>query len=272
MSVKYIAPAKNFEYDSSFHKTPPHIEPHFHQSYEIYMLVEGDAVYSVEGHIYEMAPGDVFFTNKKEMHLPIFRSAAPYSRKIITCGQSFLSEFITEEFNPFDVLQKRKIGEKNKIESAVAKALGIHQKFAEIEELSKSTLPETNSLIKCSLFQLLTMVRKAVGFSAKEYRHHEKTHEIVHYINENLTEDLSLEALQKRFFLNKFYLSHVFKEQTGFSIGDFVTVKRIIKAKELLLSGVSASAAAQLSGFGDYSGFYRSFKKITGVSPKNYKN
>lgn len=59
---------------------------------------------------------------------------------------------------------------------------------------------------------------------------------------------------------------------TGFSVIEYITYKRILKAEELLLSGLSILDAANEVGFGDYSNFYKAFKKITGTSPKKYLN
>jgi len=71
-------------------------------------------------------------------------------------------------------------------------------------------------------------------------------------------------------FLSKHYLYHLFKEQTGFSLSEYVRNKRIIKAKELLIEGVSITQLPHMIGFSDYSTFYRTFKNITGVSPKDF--
>ncbi len=79
---------------------------------------------------------------------------------------------------------------------------------------------------------------------------------------------ITLDILQQRFYVNKYYLCHIFKMNTGFTVIEYITYKRVVRAMELLMSGVTAIDAAHAVGFGDYSAFYKAFKKITGFSPK----
>jgi len=95
---------------------------------------------------------------------------------------------------------------------------------------------------------------------------------ILNYINNNLDKKITLDILQKKFFLNKYYLSRTFKKNTGFTIIEYVIYKRIIWAMELLISGKTALDVAHTVGFGDYSTFFKAFKNITGCSPSRYRN
>lgn len=64
---------------------------------------------------------------------------------------------------------------------------------------------------------------------------YQKVDEVAHYIVEHCTERISLEDLAGRFYINKFYLSRIFKEVTSFTINDYLNVNRIKKAHRLLL-------------------------------------
>ena len=87
------------------------------------------------------------------------------------------------------------------------------------------------------------------------------------YINDNITDDLSLEGLEKVFFVSKYYLCRAFKQRSGVSIHSYVTRKRIALAASLIENGELAGTVAYKVGFGDYSAFYRAFVKYTGYSP-----
>ena len=88
------------------------------------------------------------------------------------------------------------------------------------------------------------------------------------YINENLSSDLSLDILSGKLFTSKTYLCRVFKENTGITVGNYITKKRFLKAAALIKDGHTLSDAAQLAGFSDYSSFYKTCITETGSSPR----
>lgn len=98
----------------------------------------------------------------------------------------------------------------------------------------------------------------------------EQIQQIIHYINGNLSGDLSITALSEKFYINKYYLMHKFKANTGFSIHSYVNNKRLQKSAALIKEGKSPSDAAGECGFNDYSNFVRTFSKMYGMSPRKY--
>lgn len=96
---------------------------------------------------------------------------------------------------------------------------------------------------------------------------------IMDYINYNLSKGniVSLDNIARYFFVSKFYLCRVFKKHNGISIHSYINHKRIMIAKQYIDSGMSASAAADMVGYADYSAFYRAYVKIVGKSPKAHK-
>ena len=91
--------------------------------------------------------------------------------------------------------------------------------------------------------------------------------ELIDYINENLSRDLSLDALAERFFISKSQLNRRFKKLTGATVGEYIAAKRLLYARERIFDGVPAAQASSESGFNDYSAFYRAYKKKFGVTP-----
>ena len=92
------------------------------------------------------------------------------------------------------------------------------------------------------------------------------------YIDEHYAEDLSQEAVAQKFFINKFQVSRLFKQQTGVNYQDYVTGARLKAAAELL-SGTDLKLyeIAERTGFGEASYLSNVFKKFYGVSPREYR-
>lgn len=92
------------------------------------------------------------------------------------------------------------------------------------------------------------------------------------FIEEHLNEDLSLSRLAKEFYVSKYHISHVFKENFGSSLHQYITKKRLALCREAIMGNMSITEAYHTFGFGDYSSFFRAFKKEYGISPKEYQN
>ncbi len=101
----------------------------------------------------------------------------------------------------------------------------------------------------------------------KTARYDQKIVEMIHYINENLAKDLSIEALAGRFYLSKYHMMRKFKEETGYSMHQYILEKRILAARKKLLQGTPATIASVECGFRDYSTFSRAYKKQLGYLP-----
>ena len=93
---------------------------------------------------------------------------------------------------------------------------------------------------------------------------------VLSYINEHYKEDLSLEQLAGHFYLNKFTLAKLFKEQTDRTVHNYIILKRISMAKQKITEGMLPSVVYQDVGFRDYSTFYRAFLKMEKISPKEF--
>ncbi|MEE0776773.1 MAG: PocR ligand-binding domain-containing protein [Bacillota bacterium] len=92
------------------------------------------------------------------------------------------------------------------------------------------------------------------------------------YIQEHFREKMSINSIAEVVHLSPSYLSHIFSQTFGYTITDYITYIRLENAKSILgKSGTSISEAALDSGFEDISYFSRVFKKVEGISPREYK-
>ena len=91
------------------------------------------------------------------------------------------------------------------------------------------------------------------------------------YVEENYHRPISLEDIARALGLSAFYLSHLFSEESDFTLFHYLTALRMDKAKELLTSGLKVTAVARQVGYEDGSYFSRVFRKYTGVTPAGYR-
>lgn len=92
------------------------------------------------------------------------------------------------------------------------------------------------------------------------------------YINQHFKENISLEDVAVSCYANKYYLSHLFSESKGMSVGKYILSKKFDEAKRLLTTtNLSISQIANQVGFNESSYFCRIFKKETGKTPLIYK-
>ncbi|MDN4522927.1 response regulator transcription factor [Fictibacillus fluitans] len=95
---------------------------------------------------------------------------------------------------------------------------------------------------------------------------------VTEYIHMNLDDKLSLKQLAHHVFLHPQYLSRLFKQETGKTVTEYITQKRIEKSRELLIqSQLSITEISQQCGFTDINYFSRVFSKLEGVPPKKYR-
>lgn len=90
------------------------------------------------------------------------------------------------------------------------------------------------------------------------------------YIHRHLTEELTLEVLEKVFFVSRYHICREFKKQTGQTIHSYITKSRLRLCKKYILEGLPITEVYKLAGFGGYNHFFRAFKKEFQMTPKEY--
>lgn len=104
--------------------------------------------------------------------------------------------------------------------------------------------------------------------------HFKRINRAIHFIDENLDEDLSLEKVAEAAYYSPFHFHRVFKELIKEPLNIYITRKRIEKAASILMrqKEVSISQLSLRYGFNGNSAFTRAFKKFYGMSPTEFKN
>ena len=106
--------------------------------------------------------------------------------------------------------------------------------------------------------------------TASVSRHHLMLDEVFLFIQAHLTEELTLERLEKEFFVSREHIAREFKRQTGQTVHRYIVKARLDRCCALIEQGLPITEVYKTSGFGGYNHFFRAFKKEYGMTPKEY--
>ena len=248
---------------------------HYHDFHKILILLNGDVTYCVEGRSYDLKKNDIVLVPAGEVHRPIIHSEVTYDRIIIYVAPDFLEQY-TDDAVDLHLFFQKALDEQShvlRIHSFANSRLGAITKDLDSSLSDSDYAHELHH--KILFLEFLIQLNRAALHNKVEFietsASSEKILTILNYLNEHLTESISINDLSSRFFLSRYYLMHTFKEQTGYSIGNYLSTKRLLLAKELILSGKPITDICYECGFKNYSTFSRAYKKYFGESPRNLR-
>ena len=263
-----------------FHLTDYEIrayECHYHDFFKIMLFLSGDVDYFIEGITYHLNPSDIVLVGAGEVHRPIIRSAAPYERIILYVSPEFLAAYSARDYS-LETCFLKQHEKTQRLPVLRTSASCIHRLFHLCQKLETSLSCgeyAAGLYSRCLLIQFLIELNRSFLNDPSRYIEAEspnqKITEILHYINGHLNGDLSIETLSKKFFISRRYLMHIFKEETGYSIGKYINAKRLFAARDKIQHGMSLTEACFSSGFQHYSTFTRSYYRMFQTTPGAFK-
>ena len=245
------------------------IEYHYHEFYKLVILLSGSGSYTVEGRHYQLAPGDVVLVGSRCVHKPQFEAGISYERVILYISPKFLHSNSTEDYHLESIFS----GAKGHVLRPTDEfRRQMHTLTAQLEAEMGSLEPGHVVLSRCVLLRMLVLIGRELEKIGSQLPgpvvpKDGKVLEILRYLDANLTEGLSIDELASRFFISKYHMMRRFREETGTSIHNYLSDKRLLLARDLIPAGVSATDACFQSGFRSYSAFSRAYGKLFGVTP-----
>ncbi len=262
-----------FSCDFTTSKIAGNVDFHMHNSHEIYLLLDGQIQYFVENACYLLNPGSLILFSNREIHKAINTTNAAFTRLVIHINPAFIRPYCTPDTNLLECFHR---------EPAIGNLVQLsHEEFNTlltmahtVEKAVKNRCSYGSGLTAVTnLIQILILInlawQKTSSFRTAQRPH--RAQAIMNYIDRNLTAPMTLDTISQALSLDKYYISHLFKSETESSIFQYIVVKRVALAKELLSQGHTVSEACHLSGFNDYSNFIRTFRQTTGYTPGQFK-
>lgn len=248
---------------------------HQHDFYEIYFFISGSVEYSVEGKIYELKKGDVLLINPLELHQPrIAPDQGDYERIVLWINKEYLFSLSSNCTSLTRCFDNANPGHTNllRLSYSAQEQLGLI-----LSELIKEQNTESYAkdlACKAILLRILVELNRLSVSCNEKHETESKLSpfilSVLDYINQHYCEKLSLSSVADEFFVSKYYLSHTFNSVVGTSVHRYITLKRLIHAKQMLASGIKPTTVAANCGFNDYAGFYRAFTGEYGINPTEY--
>lgn len=236
---------------------------HNHEDlYEIVMLLEGDCEFRVEGTTYHLQPRDIVFTRPFELHRIVCLTERTYSRIVIFIRADYFKKYSCERF--LDLFENRQLGTRN----CISKDVGGHALHDCVNRIYTYSEKGEYDVAERTIYELLYLMNNCKAVSDNFYVNDERVRKMILYINENLSGDLSLDALAKKFYVANNYMCRLFKKYTGYTLNQYISRKRIMLVQELHRSGKNLTEACLSAGFNSYSNFYKMYVKLMGTSPR----
>lgn len=247
-------------------KSDREFQYHYHDFHKIIIFLSGEVTYHIEGKAYHLQPWDILLVNRFAIHKPEISSSVPYERFILWIQDNLQEPVLNACF------EKARERSFNLIRLNPRFQERLKDILYELET-SRNTSAFCSDLLADSLFrQFLIYVNRIFLEKSYIHDHHSYTFDsrieaLVRYINDHLDSDLTLETLAQKYYLSKYHMMRKFKEETGYTMHNYINSKRLLLSRSLIEDGVPVMKAAIQSGFHDYTTFVKAYKKQFGSAP-----
>lgn len=236
---------------------------HTHAQAEIYYFVRGAGVFHIEGSAYPLEPGDLLIMQPAESHYIEVDLNQPYERKMIHFDVSVL-----QKIDPTGALLapilNRQPGKDNLYKPFLFSGGSEH--YFNIM-FNRDVDPRISITVG-----LLSLLHELCALKNKSAQEQVETtdsveYQILRYLNQDITRTITLQDICQKFYISRTQLYRLFRGATGVSVKKYITVKRLVYARQRIEAGEPASQVYLQCGFNDYSCFYRAYLKYYGHPP-----
>lgn len=265
--------SKDYEiyYYSDANPTP--VLDHTHNYYEFYFFLEGNISMNINNKSFAVKPGDFIIIPPQVHHHPTFLDkTTPYRRFVLWISKPFFNSLIntSADYGYFNTLITETGNYKYTLDVVQFNEIQS-QLFSIASEIRGKRLGRDAYVILTISILIMTLNRMLFEQHESNPESGRLSSSINSYILSHIEDDLSLEKLEQIFFVSKYHIEHIFKEDFGISIHKFIRMKRLYLCRDAIESGTPIQDACTLYGFNNYSVFFRAFKNEFGLSPRDYQ-
>ncbi len=263
---------ENYHYFHLKDKDGQELDFHFHEFDKLVLLLSGNVTYALEHEEYDLKPWDILLVPHHTIHRASIDQSVPYERIIIYFNRMYLRSIVpsVDIMESFTVAQQKG---KYLLQPDEKQKNLLKELFVQYEEHKEDTCFGSEAYRDSLIIQLLICLGRLHTRDASRSFNQmdEKIQAALTYMNEHLTQELSVDLLAEYVNLSRSYFMHLFKQETGISVHASILQKRLLYAARRIREGALINEAVMESGFSDYTTFYRSFKNAFGISPRELK-
>ena len=250
------------------------IYSHSHDFFEMYLLISGRIVYNTAGSSFYLKPGDFLFINRHQDHFPeMLDFSIAYERLALQVSPHVLKELSLDNVDLSECFTKDTFRVYHYPQAIRSKLSTLLEEL--IDLYSSEDIYGRRILGRSCLARFFVEVNKH-NHDPKIFSFNRDNRElgilalVDQYFKEHMEQQITVAQLSDYFYMNRYYFMHRFKEISGMTIYQYILHLRLQAVEEMVKDGTALNRASQQCGFGDYSNFYRCFKKEYGVSPREY--
>lgn len=254
---------------------------HYHSTYEIYYLLEGNRYHFIDRNIFFVQPGSLVFIAKNRIHKTSPAEQHFHRRFLIEIEETVMEQWFTEmaggrlcslftdEMSIITLTATQQAFLNAKLDAIKQEAFQKREAFEEMIEYLLREILLFSFRIKSEGNAAHISVKNLIGSETEKIR---TVNRVAGYLADHYQESSSLDELASRFFTNKFYLTRIFKQVTGFTICEYLHIQRVQKAQEFLRSSLlPITEIALMVGFENVSYFEKIFRRYCMQSPREYR-
>lgn len=262
---------------------PKKLTEHTHDFAELICITGGCGIHTIDGHPNRTRRGDIFLIDLGVRHT--YEALSP-GFTWINC--IFQPQHLCDVFNTYEsALQLLSYMFYHNVTAdpdALCLTVNLREEREDLSPIFENMLqeyrekkPGYKEILEHYLKILLTKIARHIHTVETQYENYSEKNriieEVVRELNRTSPESISAKQYADRYFLSQSAFSNHFKKHTGCSFLEYVTRLRIQEACELLLTTNLTIYDIQCrSGYQDSKSFYRSFRRITGMTPSEYKS
>lgn len=248
------------------------VQLHSHTFYELLFCRGGSLQYLLGTQRYRLQRGDIVYIPPGTSHRPLLldKLVEPYTRYVLWASPAFAEmlhgAFPQEELLPAEAFLLRTAATPWQETLGGLFRTGVQENYTRAPGWEAAVLGNTIRL-------LVQTARARAGEHAlrPQAERQELLDALLVYIENHLQDRITLADTARRFLVSESSVNQLFRKRMKVSFYRFVTQRRLIAAKVLLQDGLPAEQISARVGFGDYSSFYRAFKREYGISPAEYR-
>jgi AraC-like DNA-binding protein len=239
------------------------LEHAHHEYYQIYYVIESEGTFLINGEEHEISEDMFIFATPDTVHgikkLPqdIKSPLRILEAKFIVLSNDFDNELKQVPAVSYGTTEMRQL-----LLRAFQEGMNKDLYYATIVQHQMCTL----------LYQMIRRGKEHAVLTNTESLSNDKALRIKDYLESHYAEDITLDDLAVNIGYSKNYLCRIFREITGDTINSYLTNVRINKAVELLVgTEIDVAGISSMAGYNNVFHFIKTFKKVVGVSPGNYR-